>query len=73
MQPLRRWGQTVQHIIFGCPLYASLRTRFSDLFCLLAEARTLHAFLQQPPARLANFAASLKLEWQLAHDAAALP
>jgi hypothetical protein len=65
--------ETVQHMIFGCPLYARLRTRFSDLFCLLPEPRTLHAFFQQPPARLANFAASLKLPWQVAHDAAALP
>jgi hypothetical protein len=65
--------ETVQHMIFDCPLYASLRTRFSDLFCLLPEPRTLHAFFQQPPARLANFAASLKLQWQVAHDAAALP
>ncbi|KAI3423970.1 hypothetical protein D9Q98_009804 [Chlorella vulgaris] len=52
---------------------ASLRTRFSDLFCLLPEPRTLHVFFQHPPARLANFAASLKLQWQVAHDAAALP
>ncbi|KAL4855790.1 Retrovirus-related Pol polyprotein from type-2 retrotransposable element R2DM [Chlorella vulgaris] len=64
--------ETVQHIIFDCPLYASLRTRFSDLFCLLPEPRTLHAFFQQPPARLATFAASLKLQWQVAHDAAVL-
>ncbi|KAL4854747.1 hypothetical protein ACK3TF_004665 [Chlorella vulgaris] len=52
---------------FDCPLYASLRTRFSDLFCLLPESRTLHVIFQQPPARLANFAASLKLQWQVAH------
>ncbi|KAI3436385.1 hypothetical protein D9Q98_002439 [Chlorella vulgaris] len=64
--------ETVHHIIFDCPLYASLRTRFSDLFCLLPEPRTLHAFFQQPPARLATFAASLKLQWQVAHDAAVL-
>jgi hypothetical protein len=64
--------ETVQHMIFDCPLYASLRTRFSDLFCLLPEPRTLHAFFQQPPARLATFAASLKLQWQVAHDAAVL-
>ncbi|KAL4859077.1 Retrovirus-related Pol polyprotein from type-2 retrotransposable element R2DM [Chlorella vulgaris] len=64
--------ETVQHIIFDCPLYAGLRTRFSDLFCLLPEPRTLHAFFQQPPARLATFAASLKLQWQVAHDAAVL-
>jgi hypothetical protein len=65
--------ETVQHMIFDCPRYASLRARFSDLFCLLPEPCTLHAFLQPPPARLANFAASLKLQWQVAHDAAALP
>ena len=65
--------ETVQHMIFDCPLYAALRTRFSDLFCPLSEPRTLHAFLQQPSARLANFAASLKLQWQAAHDAAAMP
>ncbi|KAL4855391.1 hypothetical protein ACK3TF_004121 [Chlorella vulgaris] len=65
--------ETVQHMSFDCPLYASLRTRFTDLFCLLPEPRTPHAFFQHPPARLVNFAASLKLQWQVAHDAAALP
>ncbi|KAL4854744.1 RuBisCO large subunit-binding protein subunit alpha [Chlorella vulgaris] len=65
--------ETAQHMIFDCPLNASLRCRFSDVFCLLSEARTLHAFRQQSPARAANFAASLKLQWQAAHDAAALP
>ncbi|KAL4856468.1 hypothetical protein ACK3TF_003260 [Chlorella vulgaris] len=46
-----------------------------DLFCHLPEPRTLHAFLHHPPvpARLANCAASLKLQWQVAHDAADLP
>jgi hypothetical protein len=29
-------------------------------------------FFQQSPARLATFAASLKLQWQVAHDAAVL-
>jgi hypothetical protein len=62
--------ETVGHMIFDCPLYASLRSRFSDLF---SKPRPLHEFFQQPPARLANFAAALKRQWQAAHDAATTP
>ena len=63
--------ETVEHMIFHCPLYDSLRTRFSDLF----ENRPmcLHAFLQQPAARLASFAAACRRVWQAATDSPANP
>jgi hypothetical protein len=65
--------ETVHHMIFDCPLYAPLRTRFSDLFCPLPEACTLHAFFQQPAPRLASFATALRRQWQDARDDAAAP
>ena len=63
--------ETVGHMIFDCPLYdVPLRSRFSDLF---SKPHLLHEFFQQPAARLANFAAALKRQWQAAHDAVAPP
>ena len=49
------------HIIFHCPLYASVRQRFSDLFD--TTHTSLHTFFQQPAPRLASFAAACKRLW----------
>jgi hypothetical protein len=59
----------VYHILFACPLHAALQTRFSDLLRLLSEAPHSASIPPHPPARLANCAASLKLQWQGAHAA----
>lgn len=54
--------EDVEHAIFHCPLYASLRQRFSDLFA--SATCSLHAFFQQPPARLASFALAWYRTWE---------
>ena len=63
--------ETVSHMIFDCPLYAQLRIRFADLF--QPSISSLHAFLQQPPPRLASFAAACRREWQNAVDSQTHP
>jgi hypothetical protein len=54
--------EDVEHVIYHCPLYASLRQRFSDLFHPVPCS--LHAFFQQAPPRLASFAAACYRTWQ---------
>lgn len=61
--------ETVEHMIFHCPLYGSLRLRFSDLFDSCPPS--LHAFFEQPAPRLASFAAACRRQWLEA--TAALP
>ena len=56
--------ETVEHMVFHCPLYAPLRDRFADLFEPLPPC--LHSFLQQPAARVATFAAACRTQWQAA-------
>ena len=52
--------ETVQHMIFDCPLYDAIRLRFPDLFNCPA---TLHAFFKQAAQRLAPFAAACRRYW----------
>jgi hypothetical protein len=63
--------ETVEHMVFHCPLYAPLRSRFSDLFD--PPPPTLHAFFQQPAPRLASFAAACYRLWQIATDTLTSP
>ena len=55
--------EDVQHVLFVCPLYASVRARFPDL----VSQTTVHAFLRQDPVLVATFVA----ECQRTHHAAA--
>lgn len=41
------------HFIFECPLYESLRFRFSDLFS--TDGSTVHCFLEQSQDRVAEY------------------
>ena len=59
--------ETVAHMVFHCPLYAAVRTRFSTLF--EPAHSTLHAFFQQSPPHLASFAAACRRLWQEANSA----
>ena len=58
--------ETVSHMTFDCPRFASVRARFSDLFADLPSPPTLHSFFHQPGChiRLARFAAGLHQAWQ---------
>ena len=63
--------ETVAHMIFHCPLYSSLRTRFTDLFD--PTPTDLHTFLLQPAPRLACFAAACRQTWDVASVALTQP
>jgi hypothetical protein len=54
--------EDVEHVIFHCPLYASLRQRFSDLYA--STPCSLYAFFQQAAPRLASLASALFRTWQ---------
>jgi len=56
--------EDVEHVIFHCPLYASLRQRFADLYASNPSPCSLHAFFQQAAPRLASFASALFRAWQ---------
>jgi hypothetical protein len=55
--------ETVQHMVFDCPLYAQLRVQFADLFDRVPEPRHLHLFLKHDDdrctIRLTRFATAL--------------
>ena len=53
--------ETVEHMLFPCPLYAPLRMRFADLF--ESCTTTLFDFMQQPAVRLARFVSACHHAW----------
>ena len=59
--------ETVEHMIFPCPLYTQLRVRFADLF--ESCPTTLFDFMQQLAIRLARFASVCRRAWLAAADA----
>lgn len=55
--------EDVRHIVFDCPLYATERTRWPDLFANFSGASqhfSLCAFFQQPSSSLAPFCAACR-------------
>jgi hypothetical protein len=54
--------ETVGHMIFDCPLYSPLRSRFTSLFPP-SSPPSLSTFFQHPPGPLASFAAACRRTW----------
>lgn len=58
--------EDVEHMLFACPLYVTVRARFPQLF---AEQHSLHSFLEQTPGTVAHFAADIRRTWTAATEA----
>ena len=52
--------EDVEHMVFVCPLYDDVRTRYPQLF---AEECSLHSFLGQTPGVVAHFVADCRRTW----------
>lgn len=57
--------EDVEHMLFVCPLYATVRARFPQLF---AEQHSLHSFFGQAPGAVAHFAADSRRTWLAATE-----